>query len=276
MPDGPAETPVPSSEPGRRGLAAWLARPERTLLACDYDGTLAPIVDDPTKAVPASGAIEVLAALSPHLAATAVITGRQAGTAAELGGLNRVPGVIVLGAYGAQRWVGGELVTDPGLLPEGALESVEELLQRLDIPGVALEAKGSAVAVHSRRSANPDAAIAEALPELSAIARTYGLAVEPGRFVVELRAAGSDKGTALRELVAEKGVETVVFCGDDLGDLAAFTAVAALRSSGDCLGLTVASGSVEVAEVAEAADLVVDGPAGVVSLLSWVSAEIDR
>ncbi len=274
--DGTAEPPVPSSAPGRRGLAGWLAHPERTLVACDYDGTLAPIVDDPTKAVPAPGAVEALAALAPQLAAAAVITGRPALTAAELGGLERVPGLIVLGAYGAQRWVGGELLEAPEPLPGGAVEAVKQLLLSVGIPGLMVEEKGSAVAVHSRQSADPDSAIAVVVPELTAIAKTYDLTVEPGRYVVELRTAGSDKGTALRGLVADHAVETVVFVGDDLGDLAAFAAVDALRASGQCTGLTVAAESAEAAAVGEAADLVVEGPAGVVSLLTWVLASLDR
>ena len=58
-----------------------------------------------------------------------------------------------------------------------------------------------------------------------------------------------------------------MFCGDDLGDVAAFDAVRALRGE-DVPGLTVFSGSAEVTELAQSADLVVDGPDGVVDLLS--------
>ena len=90
--------------------------------------------------------------------------------------------------------------------------------------------------------------------------------VEPGRFVVELRRPGSDKGSALRALVAQRQARSVVFVGDDLGDLAAFAEVDALRRTGRCAGLTVASSSVEAPAVAAAADLVVDGPPGVVAL----------
>jgi trehalose 6-phosphate phosphatase len=58
-----------------------------------------------------------------------------------------------------------------------------------------------------------------------------------------------------------------MYCGDDLGDVAAFDAVRALRGEG-VPGLTVFSGSAEVAELAQRADLVVEGPDGVVALLS--------
>jgi trehalose 6-phosphate phosphatase len=66
----------------------------------------------------------------------------------------------------------------------------------------------------------------------------------------------------------------VVFGGDDLGDLAAFDAVDELRASG-LAGLLVCSGSTEEAALAERADLVVDGPAGVVALVRALTALLD-
>ncbi|HEY0937253.1 MAG TPA: trehalose-phosphatase, partial [Trebonia sp.] len=89
----------------------------------------------------------------------------------------------------------------------------------------------------------------------------------PGRMVLELRPPGMDKGAALRKLAAERGARSVLYCGDDLGDLAAFAALRELRASG-IPGCAVASQSAESPRVAEAADLVVDGPPGVVRLLA--------
>jgi trehalose 6-phosphate phosphatase len=85
--------------------------------------------------------------------------------------------------------------------------------------------------------------------------------------VLELRPPGMDKGAALRELAAERSAGSVLFCGDDLGDLAAFSALRDLRAEG-IPGCAVASQSAESPTVAEAADLVVDGPAGIVRFLS--------
>jgi trehalose 6-phosphate phosphatase len=64
-----------------------------------------------------------------------------------------------------------------------------------------------------------------------------------------------------------------MYAGDDLGDRAAFLAVAGLRASG-IPGLAVCSGSSEVTALAELADLVVDGPDGVVALLGSLAAAI--
>ena len=107
------------------------------------------------------------------------------------------------------------------------------------------------------------------------MARAHGLTVEPGRYVVELRRSGSDKGSALRALADERGARSVVFAGDDLGDLAAFAEVDAIRTTGRGSGLTVASSSDEAPAVAAAADLVVDGPAGVVAFLEALIAALE-
>jgi trehalose 6-phosphate phosphatase len=64
-----------------------------------------------------------------------------------------------------------------------------------------------------------------------------------------------------------------MYVGDDLGDLAAFGAVRALRATG-IPGLTVCSSSAEVSALAAEADLVVDGPDGVVALLNAIADKL--
>jgi trehalose 6-phosphate phosphatase len=76
-----------------------------------------------------------------------------------------------------------------------------------------------------------------------------------------------DKGAALRQLAAERAASAVLYCGDDLGDLAAFAAIRGLRADG-VPGCAVASESTEAPQVAAAADLVVDGPPGIVRFLA--------
>ena len=82
-----------------------------------------------------------------------------------------------------------------------------------------------------------------------------------------------DKGTALRGLAAERAVRSVLFCGDDLGDLTAFAAIRRLRADG-IPGCAVASESTETPQVAEAANLVVDGPPGMVRFVSALADEV--
>ena len=267
---GPARTPE-----GEAGLAAIRRDPARALIATDFDGTLAPIVADPREARADPGAVAALRELAGLVGTLAVITGRPAAEAVELGGFESVPGLIVLGHYGLERWQGGAL-TGPGDLPgvEAARERLPGMLAAAGAPeGVWVEDKGSALAVHTRRAADPVGALAALREPLAGLAADVGLVVEPGRLVIELRPPGMDKGAALTALVAERQAGPVLFAGDDLGDLAAFAAVRALRGEGHP-GVTVCSASGEVSELAAEADLVVDGPAGVAALLSWLARSL--
>jgi trehalose 6-phosphate phosphatase len=265
----PRALPPARTSGGRAGLAAIAAGLPRALVATDYDGTLAPIVADPATAVPAPGAADALARLASRAGTVAIITGRAATDAVALGGFADVPGLIVLGHYGVQRWQAGVLSAPP--VPRGVQvvrEALPGLLADAAAPeGTAIEDKGTSLAVHTRRTADPAAALALLREPLGRLAESAGMTIEPGRMVIELRPPGMDKGAALRALAAERAASSVLFCGDDLGDLAAFAAIRELRAAG-VPGCAVASGSAETPEIAEAADLVVDGPAGIVRLLS--------
>ncbi|GGX84164.1 trehalose-phosphatase [Streptomyces hiroshimensis] len=266
--------PVPVTPAGRDGLAALLAAPQRAVVALDFDGTLAEIVPDPEQARAHPGAVPALARLAPRLGSVAVITGRPAEVAVRYGGFAGAPGLehlVVLGHYGAERWDAATAAVTAPEPPPGVAAARAELPGILAGSGVGqgvwIEDKGRAVAVHTRRAPHPQAAFDALCEPVSALAERHALIVEPGRLVLELRPPGVDKGAALASYVRESGAGCVLYAGDDLGDLAAFAAVEQLRSEG-LPGLLVCSGSSEVAELAERADLVVDGPAGVVELLT--------
>ncbi|MEU8977799.1 trehalose-phosphatase [Streptomyces sp. NPDC048309] len=280
-PESTDSLPTPATPAGRDGLDAILTHPARAVIALDFDGTLAPIVPDPEQARAHPDAVPALSVLAPKVASVAVITGRPAGVAVRHGGFAGVPGLehlVVLGHYGAERWdaVSGT-VTAPAPHP-GVAAVRAELPGFLDTigawQGTWIEEKGRAVAVHTRRASDPQAAFETLREPLTALATRHGLIVEPGRMVLELRPPGMDKGVALLEYVREIGAESVLYAGDDLGDLPAFAAVDKLRSDG-IAGLLVCSGSSEVAELADRADLVVDGPPGVVRLLRALAAQLD-
>jgi trehalose 6-phosphate phosphatase len=270
-----AALPEPRTPEGRAGLAALLKDPARALIGLDYDGTLSPIVADPAAATAHPEAAAVLSRLAPLVGTLAVITGRPAALAVQLGGFAGVPGLIVLGHYGWERWCDGELISPPP--PPGiaaARERLPAVLAAAGAPaGTWTEDKGHALAVHTRRAAGPQQALERLRAPLAALAAEAGLVVEPGRLVIELRPQGTDKGGALSALAAQRVPSAVLFAGDDLGDLAAFGAVRALREAGTP-GLTVCSGSAEVSALSGAADLVVAGPDGVVALLSSLAAVI--
>lgn len=273
--DSPHPLPTPATAAGREGLDALLADPGRAVVALDFDGTLAPIVPDPDRARAHPEAVPALAALAPKVASIAVITGRPAEVAVHHGGFADVPGLdrlVVLGHYGAERWdaATGTLATPaphPGVAAVRA--ELPGLLERSGsaAQGTWTEDKGHAVAVHTRRAPDPQAAFEALRVPLADLAARHGLIVEPGRMVLELRPPGMDKGAALRSYVHSHGAGSVLFAGDDLGDLPAYAAVDILRTEGTP-GLLVCSASDEVTELRRRADVEVPGPAGVVALLA--------
>ncbi|HET6154337.1 MAG TPA: trehalose-phosphatase [Marmoricola sp.] len=256
----------------------------RLLVALDFDGTLSPIVDNPDVALIHERAADLLISLSDQVRTIAVITGRPARQVLALGGLDEVGDAIgsvghelvVLGQYGNERWTSASRRVVSPKPPAGLASLISELprlFRRADVADVFVEEKGLAVGVHTRRSADPKGAFDALLPVLTDAADARGLSVEPGRFVIEIRAGGMDKGIALRSLVEEYDVGGIVFVGDDLGDVPAFTAVGELRDAG-MPALLVCSGSDEESVLRELCDAVVDGPDGVMDFLGMLGERI--
>ena len=246
--------------------AARLARRAAEVAVClDFDGTIAPIVEDPAAARPLPGMVDLLGPLADRYAAAAIVSGRPA---TYLASHAAAPGVRYLGMYGLEEIVEGRVQVDPRL--EAARPAVEAAREELagdpavTASGAHLEDKRYAVAVHTRRVAEPDRWAGPIGQAAARIAAGHGLEVVPGRMVWELRPqVHSDKGDAVRRVVAESGAGALVVAGDDLGDLPGFAVAAELGG-----GLRVVAGSAEApAELLDAADLVVDGPEGVRELL---------
>jgi trehalose 6-phosphate phosphatase len=262
--------PEPVTAAGRAGLAAVLAEPARALVAVDFDGTLARIVERPDDARPAAGAVDALRVLADRIGTCAVVTGRGAAAAVELAGLASVPRLHVLGHYGLERWYDGTLDSpDAHDAVAAARDRLADLLA--DAPtGVHVEDKHHSLVVHTRPAADPPGSLAALTPALERLAAELGLEVVPGRMVLELRPPGVDKGSAVRDLAEARDARVVVYLGDDLGDLPAFGAVEELRAHG-VPGLAVASVDPALddspAQLAARADLVLAGPEAVVAFL---------
>jgi trehalose 6-phosphate phosphatase len=254
-----------------------LAARDQGVICLDFDGVLAPIVDDPAQAHIHPDAPAVLEELARLFRGVAVVTGRPARQAIALGNLDDLGERIaaagqdfrVLGQYGNERWKAGTRQVVTPRPPRGLASLVAELpdlLRREGLEDAFLEQKSLAVAVHTRRLPDPGAALERLVPVLERAAAAHGLALEPGRMVVEVRAPGMNKGNAVRTLQKELHADAMLFAGDDLGDVEAFEAIDALRRGG-MSGLLVCSGSEEQQALRERADVVVDGPDGVMELL---------
>jgi trehalose 6-phosphate phosphatase len=267
---------------GQERYDALAAAAPEVLVGLDFDGTLSPIVDDPDRAVIHPDGPRVLTALASRVRAVVVVTGRPARQVVDLGDLDRVADglpdgarLVVMGQYGNERWdASSREFTSPE--PPAGLRAFRDELPRLlkaeRAEGAHIEEKGLAVAVHTRRLPDPAAAFARLEEALADAAERHGLSLEPGRLVLEVRAPGMHKGLALETAVAEHEAGGVLFAGDDLGDLEAFEAVRALRDGG-LPALLVCSGSEEQEALAELADVVVDGPGGVLDLLDGFAAQ---
>jgi trehalose 6-phosphate phosphatase len=263
-----------TADPSVAEHAARLAeRAGEVALCLDFDGTLSPIVEDPQAARPLHGIVELLEPLADRFAAVALISGRPAAYLAEHAA---APGVRYLGLYGLQEIHDGQVQVDPRLeaARPAVLAAHQDLRDSAAVrdSGAWLEDKEYAVAIHTRRVPDPDRWAAPVDAAAREVADRHGLEVVPGKLVWELRpAVRSDKGDAVRRVVAESAAREVVVIGDDLGDLAAFAAVAGLTAEGgDGLRVAVRSAEAPPALLAEA-DLVVDGPLGVLDFLHWLT-----
>jgi trehalose 6-phosphate phosphatase len=184
----------------------------RALLAFDFDGTLAPIVDRPGDARVPEQVARRLRRLAERLV-VAVLTGRE--IADVRGRLGFTPAHVV-GSHGAEDPARGETI---GFVRE--LDASRDRLRRFDerlrAAGVLVEDKSASIALHYRLAPDREAATAlidEVLSELGPGVRRFG-----GKMVSNLvAAAASDKAGALEALVARCAVERVVFVGDDVND----------------------------------------------------------
>jgi trehalose 6-phosphate phosphatase len=257
-----------------RPLAEQLATdPSSVLLALDFDGTLSPIVDDPERARAAPTAIEALVDLADRGARIAIVTGRDAATVVELGGLERIPGVLVSGLHGAETWHEGQLLTRDEPAGISALRAVlPPLLDRVD-PGVWLEDKRLSLVVHTRRAADPEHSLQILTQPVTALAAEHDLDVVGGKFVLEIRIPALSKADAVSSLLNEH-TRAAMFCGDDLGDLPAFEAIRSWAADSGHTGVTIAVG--EVPQVRMAADLQLDSPEELAELLSDLADQAGR
>jgi len=218
--------------------------------------------------------------LAGQVAAVAVIIGRPARQVLDLGGLEDVgrslgDRLYVFGQYGNERWSSSSRRIVSPRPPRGLATFGRDLpgvLRGADVADAWIEEKGLAIAVHTRRLPDAEAAYRRLLPALEKLAQRHGLVVEPGRQVVEVRAPGMHKGVAVRTLADELDAGAFLFAGDDLGDLEAFDAVAELRTAG-LPTLLVCSASEEQSALVARSDIVVDGPRGVLGLLRRLAAD---
>lgn len=221
----------------------------------DFDGSLAPIVARPELAMPAPGAREALAALIGRYAVVAVVTGRRA---EDVAALLSVPGLRYEGLYGLEG-AAPELVF--ALLPQ-----VERAAAT--VPEAWVEDKGVSVAVHYRSAPDPLRGRVALLAALEPVATDAGMVVIEGKMVVELVPADRPmKGGVVERIAGEADLEAILYAGDDVADLDAFDAMDRLAASGLGTVKVAVRGDETPVALMQAADVVVEGPPGLVELI---------
>ena len=221
--------------------------PQRAAVLLDVDGVLAPIVLRPEDArVPDETRAEV-ERLAAKYSLVACVSGRTSADAERIVG---VPDVVYVGSHGLE------------LAPEAEhwRSRLHQFGQEVDWP---VEDKGLTVSFHYR-GVDDEQAAREKLELVAEAARLEGLLARFGRKVLELRPPiEADKGTAVQALLIDRGLNRALYAGDDTTDLDGFRGLDGLEVS-----VRVAVSSPEgPPELREAADVVVDGPAGALALL---------
>jgi trehalose 6-phosphate phosphatase len=218
--------------------------------------------------VPLPGVVDCLRTLAQRFGTVAIVSGRPV---EFLRGRLPVDELALIGQYGLERFIGGAVVVDPLVAPFAASVAAVADAAEAALSDVHVERKGSvAVTLHWRehRDAGP---AAQRWAEVAA--SEHGLSQYPTRMAVELRPpVPVDKGAAVAALCA--GRSAALFAGDDHGDLSAFAALARLVGEGS-LGRAVRVGvrsAEEPPELVGSTDLAVDGPEGLLVLLSSLAA----
>lgn len=250
----------------RAVAAAFASDPDAAAVVTDFDGTLAPIVDDPETARPLEGAVAALHALADRYGRVAVVSGRPVEFLAANLRLDEAPSsrLVVSGLYGLERWDHGVVIAPAARQWLDVVRRIVDEARAADLDGAAVEDKGLSITLHFRTSPDAEPTVRA---WVGAQAAATGLVVHAARRSYELRPPlAIDKGTVVADLIAK--ARAACFVGDDVGDLPAFDALDRLAVDVGAQTVRVAVRSTESpAELLERADLVVEGPGGALAFL---------
>jgi trehalose 6-phosphate phosphatase len=269
--------PQPTAETLAELLRPLTRDPARSAILLDVDGVLAPIVDRAQDAKVPERTSQMLGVLARRYALVACISGRAASDARRLVGVGRI---AYAGSHGAELLEAG--FQKPTILPAFATwtDRVRRFTAERDTPElrrlrVRIEDKGPIQAFHWRGSPDEDAARTR-VEGIAQEAESAGLLTHWGRKVLEVRPpVPVDKGQAVEELLRRHPeIRAALYAGDDATDLDAWNALDRMLQE-DRLDARVRLGVVSdegPAEIAERADIVVDGTRGVADVLQVLAS----
>jgi trehalose 6-phosphate phosphatase len=235
----------------------------------DLDGTLCPLVDMPERVRLPPDTRKVLKVLADLYRSVVIISGRAAPFLKQL---VDIPSILYVGNHGLEVIEAGKRRV---LLPEAIAERMRrlegELKASVHCEGALLELKELSHAIHYRRAPEPEKARDTILRELERL-DLDGVRITEGKMLIQLRpACPLDKGEALEMIVKEKGLDTVLYAGDDTTDLDAFRELSRLRDDSAIRDYKVAVRHPDTPlELLRAADYRVDGIEEMQQLLRWL------
>ena len=209
-------------------------------LALDFDGTISefvPLLDD---AVIFPAVVAPLRSLSRKLRLTAVVSGRAAADVRRRVDMDEI---VFVGNHGAEYIVDGSPDTAPGAVDRS--DSIQAILDRMrelvDIPGLVWENKGFSASIHYRMADDEIAALQRIQAALEAVPEIADMEVFRGNKILEIRARNHvNKGYALRRLIRDRNLKSVLFLGDDTTDADALRTLRRHRQEGLIGGLAIA------------------------------------
>jgi trehalose-phosphatase len=213
----------------------------KVLVALDFDGTLAPLQDDPENSRMLPESREVVDALTDidgvHLS---LVTGRAFENIMRVADPH--PDWFLVGSHGIEVVAPHERDSyeTPQLVPDGLLQGFHQIAQ--DIPGPRIEVKPFGLAIHTRGLEDDVALAAEAATRLLCDEWPDELVMRSGHGILECAVSGRTKGDGLRSLWEALDVHATIFIGDDVTDEDGF----AVLGPAD-LGIKVGEGATKAA-----------------------------
>lgn len=233
------EESIPAKPRPKPAAEVWAEafNPAHMAMFFDIDGTLLDLAPTPLEVDVPRRLQNALQRLKTRLGgAVAFVSGRPI---VEIDRLFAPLQVAAVGGHGAEIRFSpdGEIRRSRLARIDDALRAEFATIVALD-PRILVEDKGYSVAIHYRLS--PDLG-GEVMKHIIAICRNErcdSLEILPGKFVVEVKPSGYDKGSGLAEMMTIPPFEgrKPIFIGDDITDHAAFAALPAFGGIGISVG----------------------------------------
>lgn len=265
-------------EVARRCVAALRNTPGGVF--SDFDGTLSDIAPTPGDAKAYPGTLEALRRVARLVNATGIITGRAV---ADVRTKLDVDELLIVGNHGLEWFVDGHHVDhEAGLAAEEGIaetlfETERRLASEISTASMLWENKRLTASVHYRNVDDPIEVGMKLLPIITEEASKRGLRVSSGKMLVELRPnAVVSKGTALEQIIRNRGLRSAIFFGDDVTDVDGFRALHTMREQEgvDTVAIAIRSRDVHPEVIAEA-DVVLERVSDTVAVLNRIAGLLE-